>query len=78
MYHILDEIFDQLSSTTPEPPGLGYDLQFKIVDLGENFVPPQKGTPDYETLSNTIADSFVPLFKKIQGYKKVIVKNLKG
>lgn len=73
-----DEILLEVSSTTPEPPGLGYDLEFKIVDLGENFVAPRKGTPDYETLSNSIADSFAPLFKKIPGYKKVIIRDLKG
>lgn len=76
-FDLLDEIFD-LSSTTPEPPGLRYDLEFKIIDLGENFAAPRKGTPDYETLSNSIGDSFVPLFRKIPGYKKIIIKDLKG
>lgn len=78
IYLSSDDILDVSSTTTPEPPGLGYDLQFKIVDLGENFVAPRKGTPDYETFSNSIADSFAPLFKKIPGYKKVIIKDLKG
>lgn len=66
-----------MPTTTPEPPGLAYNLEFKIVDLGENFVAPKVGTPDYETLTNTISDNFEPLFKKIPGYKRIVVEDLK-
>lgn len=66
-----------IPTTTPEPPGLTYNLEFKIVDLGENFVAPKPGTQEYESLTNTISDNFEPLFKKIPGYKGVVVEDLK-
>lgn len=71
-----DDVYD-VPTTTPEPPGLDYNLEFKIVDLGENFAAPKPGTQGYEDLSNSISDSFEPLFKKIPGYKRIVIEDLK-
>lgn len=72
----VDDVYE-VPTTTPEPPGLAYNLEFKIVDLGENFVAPKPGTQGYDDLTNSISDNFEPLFKKIPGYKRIVVDDLK-
>lgn len=63
--------------TTQEPPGLDYNVKVKIIDLGENFQVPKHGTIQYEELTNSIDENFQPLFKKIPGYKRLIIEDIK-
>lgn len=74
--YILEDDEDNVV-TTPEPPGLGYNVKVKIVKLGENFVVPQLGSLQYDDLSSRINENFEPLFKKVPGYKKVVIENIK-
>lgn len=63
--------------TTTEAPGLGYKVEVKLVDLGENFEIPTKGSVQYDGLSNTITDNFKPVFDKLPGYRRIVVDNIK-
>lgn len=62
--------------TTPEPPNLGYDLEVKIVNLGENYQVPKQNTAEFKELSNLIKNSFKNVFNKVPGYKDVIIENI--
>lgn len=77
LYNLLDDSFDEYLTTT-ESPGLGYNVEVKLVDLGENFEIPQQNSLQYEDLSNSIADSFKPVFTKLPGYRRVVVETIRG
>lgn len=64
--------------TTTESPGLGYMVKMKLVELGENFVPPKAGTIEYEDLSNSISNNIQPIFKDLPGYRRVVVEDLQA
>lgn len=64
--------------TTTESPGLGYNVQVKLVDLGENFNLPSPGSLQYNDLSNSIEDNFKPVFTKLTGYRRIIVQDIKS
>lgn len=70
-----DSLYDPI--TTQEPPGLGYNIEVKIVELGENFHAPKPGTIEFEDLSNTINNNFKPVFNRIPGYKSMHVEDIK-
>lgn len=70
-----DEVYDFV--TTTESPGLGYTLEVKLIELGENFVAPKPGTIEYEDLSNSISNNFQPVFRNLPGYRRVVVEDLK-
>lgn len=70
-----DDVIDAL--TTPEPPKIGYNVQVKIVELGDNFQIPKPDSLEYEDLSNTIRDNFKPVFENIPGYRRITVEDLK-
>lgn len=63
--------------TTTEAPGLDYNIAVKIVALGENFIIPKPQSLQYEDLSNSIVENFKPIFRKLSGYRRVTVENLK-
>lgn len=63
--------------TTPAPPRLHYDIEVKLVNLGDGFVAPAQGSPDFEVISNTISDSFGPVFEKLPGYYQVRLDELR-
>lgn len=63
--------------TTTEAPGLGYSIAVKIVALGENFAVPKTESLQYEDLSNSIVENFKPIFRKIAGYRRITVDDLK-
>ncbi|ERL91743.1 hypothetical protein D910_09069, partial [Dendroctonus ponderosae] len=70
-YH---EVYDYV--TTTESPGLGYTVQVKLIELGENFVAPKPGTIEYEDLSTSISNNFQPVFRSLPGYRRLIVEQL--
>lgn len=65
-----------MEMTTPEPPMLGYNVEIKIVNLGENYQAPKPGSEEYRQLSNVIENNLKNLFKRVPGYKKMIVENV--
>lgn len=60
-------------STTPAPPRLVYSVGVKLKNLAESFEAPKRGTPEFETLANTISDSFNGVLDDIPGYYKTDV-----
>ncbi|XP_030757105.1 uncharacterized protein LOC115882976 isoform X4 [Sitophilus oryzae] len=71
-----DDLYDY--QTTTESPGIDYKVQVKVVDLGENFVPPKPGTVQYDDLSNSISNNFQPVFKSLPGYRRIVIDQLKS
>lgn len=65
----LDSFVDK--ATTPAPTRLVYSVGVKLKNLAENFDAPKRGSPDFETLSNTISDSFNGVLNDIPGYYKI-------
>ncbi|CAH0551188.1 unnamed protein product [Brassicogethes aeneus] len=68
---------EQYDLTTTESPSRMYNVEIKLIDLGENFVIPAKGSLQYEDLSKTVETNFNELFKKLPGYRRIMVENLK-
>lgn len=62
--------------TTPAPPRLYYDVEVKLVNLGDGFIAPTPGSPDFEVISNRISDSFGPVFEKLPGYYQIRLNKL--
>ena len=62
--------------TTPAPPRLFYNLQVKLVNLGENFKIPPPGTSDFDTLSNQIGNNFEGILGNVPGFHKIEVNDL--
>lgn len=71
-----DVDYDDFEVTTPEPPMLGYNVEIKIVNLGENYQTPKPGTEEYRTFSNIIENNLRSIFKRVPGYKKMVVENV--
>jgi len=68
------EIEDQ---TTPAPPRLHYDIEVKLVNLGDGFMAPTPDSPDFEVISNRISESFGPVFEKLPGYYQIRLNELR-
>lgn len=54
-----------------------YDIEVKLIHLGDSFVPPSQDSPDFEIISNTITDSFGPVFENLPGYYRINLEELK-
>lgn len=63
--------------TTTAPPRLHYDIEVKLVNLGDGFIAPAPDSPDFEVISNTISESFGPVFEKLPGYYQVRLDELR-
>lgn len=63
--------------STPAPPRLHYDIEVKIVNLGDGFVAPTPDSVDFEMISNMISGSFGPVFEKLPGYYQVRLDELR-
>ncbi|XP_078043273.1 DOMON-like domain-containing protein nahoda isoform X2 [Augochlora pura] len=62
--------------TTPAPPRLHYNVEVKLVNLGDGFTAPTPGSSDFEVISNTISDSFGPVFENLPGYYQLRLNEL--
>nr|XP_031827935.1 uncharacterized protein LOC116424971 isoform X3 [Nomia melanderi] len=62
--------------TTPAPPRLHYNVEVKLVNLGDGFTAPVPGSSDFEVISNTISDSFSPVLEKLPGYYQIRLNEL--
>ncbi|XP_018044703.1 PREDICTED: uncharacterized protein LOC108684748 isoform X3 [Atta colombica] len=69
-----EEIEDQ--STYP-PPRFYYDVEVKLVSLGDGFVIPESDSPDFELISNKISENFEPVFKMLPDYYHVHLNELR-
>lgn len=63
--------------TTFAPPRLYYDVEVKLVNLGDGFTAPTPGSPDFEIISNMISESFGSIFEKLPGYYQVRLDELR-
>lgn len=75
IYFITEDELEYM--TTTESPALGYNVEVKLIDLGENFVVPHQGSTQYDDLSNQIQDNFKPVFNKLPGYRRLTVEELR-
>lgn len=75
-YFFLETDWDDTEITTPEPPGLGYNVEIKIVNLGENYKAPKPGTEEFKQFTNTLDNNLKNVFKKVPGYKRMVVENI--
>lgn len=62
--------------STPSPARLYYDVEVKLVNLGDGFQAPQPGSQDFEVISNTISDNFGPTLTKLPGYYAIKLNEL--
>lgn len=63
--------------TTLSPPRLHYDIEVKLVNLGDGFIAPTPDSPDFEVISNAISDSFGPVLEKLPGYYQIRLDELR-
>ena len=63
--------------TTPAPPRLYYDVEVRLVNLGDGFKVPLPESEDFDHLSNMIENSFSPPLEKVPGFHKVELSELK-
>lgn len=62
--------------TTPEPPSLGYEVEMKIVNLGENYQTPKPGSEEFRQFSSVVESSMKNVFRRMPRYKRTIVDNI--
>lgn len=60
-------------STTPAPPRLAYNVKVKLTNLGVNFQTPKRGSPDFDTLANTVGTGFSHVLSKTPGFHNLEV-----
>jgi hypothetical protein len=60
-------------TSTAAPPRLSYNVEVKLVNLGENFQIPKPGSPEFDILSNTVSSGFGGALGKLPGFYKLHV-----
>lgn len=58
-------------TTTPAPNRLAYAVSMKLINLADGFQAPQKGSQEYQDLSQTIQNTFNGVLADIPGYYKM-------
>lgn len=71
IYLFLEE--DWESATTTTAPKAAFNIAIKLVKLGENFVVPPAGSPDFDTLANTVTSGFKKTLTKLPEFYKISV-----
>nr|XP_024214773.1 uncharacterized protein LOC106679441 isoform X2 [Halyomorpha halys] len=61
-------------TTPPPPPHVNYNIEIKLVNLGENYKAPRPNTDDFDILSNTISSG---LKNKISGFRNLKIIEFK-
>lgn len=56
-----------------EKPTLQYNVEIKLLNVGENFHAPAPGTPDFDILANTVSAGFKKKLSKFPGFQKLNV-----
>ncbi|KAI5708966.1 hypothetical protein M8J76_007174 [Diaphorina citri] len=59
--------------SAPTPPRLQYNVEVKLVKLGENFEVPAPGSQDFSILANTVSNGFTKALAKLPGFHKMSV-----
>jgi len=60
-------------ATTTIAPKAAYNVAIKLVKLGENFVVPPAGSPDFDALANTVTSGFKKTLTKLPEFYKISV-----
>ncbi|XP_044586163.1 uncharacterized protein LOC123266182 isoform X8 [Cotesia glomerata] len=69
---------DDYDMITAAPSGIDYEVEVKLVNVGDGFKASQFGTQEFEITSNRISDDFEPTFKdKIPGFYRTQLTELK-
>ncbi|KAG8041160.1 hypothetical protein G9C98_002148 [Cotesia typhae] len=69
---------DDYDMMTAAPSGIDYEVEVKLVNVGDGFKASQFGTQEFEITSNRISDDFEPTFKdKIPGFYRTQLTELK-
>ncbi|CAD6215602.1 GSCOCG00000414001-RA-CDS, partial [Cotesia congregata] len=69
---------DDYDMMTVAPSGIDYEVEVKLVNVGDGFKASQFGTQEFEITSNRISDDFEPTFKdKIPGFYRTQLTELK-
>lgn len=64
-------------ASTPSPLLLYYEIQVKLINLGDGFIAPEPGTQDFDIISNRISENFDPaLANKVPGYYGIKLNEL--
>ncbi|KAB7506882.1 hypothetical protein Anas_02118 [Armadillidium nasatum] len=63
-------------TTTPRPPELIYNVEFKITNTAKNIEIPKRGTEQYSSMVNNILTSAEGVFQKIPGFVVVDRKRM--
>lgn len=75
MYGLFHPFFPGEEPTTPPPPPhVNYNIEIKLVNLGENYKAPRPNTDDFDILSNTISSG---LKNKISGFRNLKIIEFK-
>jgi len=62
-----------LVTSTASPLRLSYNVEVKLVNLGENFQIPTSGSPEFDILANTVSSGFSGALGKLPGFYKLHV-----
>jgi hypothetical protein len=67
------DINSVLMTSTAAPPRLSYNVEVKLVNLGENFQIPKPGSTEFDILANTVSSGFSGALGKLPGFYKLHV-----
>lgn len=56
-----------------EKPKLTYNVEVKLLNVGENFHAPETGSADFDILANTVTAPFKKKLSKFPGFQKLDV-----
>lgn len=74
----IEEPDDDDDKMTSVPPGIDYEVEVKLVNVGDGFKTSQFGTQEFEITSNRISGDFEPTLKnKIPGFYATQLSELK-
>lgn len=78
MYFIIKFLNKKISeedweTPTTTAPKATFNVAIKLVKLGENFVVPPSGSPDFDALANTVTSGFKKTLTKLPEFYKISV-----
>ena len=62
-----------LVTSSSSPLRLSYNVEVKMVNLGENFQIPTCGSPEFDILANTVSNGFSGALGELPGFYKLHV-----
>jgi len=64
---------DWEAATTTTAPKAAFNVAVKLVKLGENFIVPPAGSPDFDNLANTVTSGFKKTLTNLPEFHKISV-----